>query len=80
MAQMGIFWAIHVSLTNSWLKYKDDCLQNGIATRDVMDLMEFMLSVSESSIKLEKLYIKRKRGRPEAQRTAKKEPGPSGSV
>ncbi|KRY10245.1 PiggyBac transposable element-derived protein 2 [Trichinella patagoniensis] len=73
------FWAIHVSLTNSWLKYKDDCLQNGIATRDVMDLMEFMLSVSESSIKLEKLYIKRKRGRPEAQRTAEKEPGPSRS-
>ncbi|KRY40630.1 hypothetical protein T01_12228 [Trichinella spiralis] len=41
------FRAIHVSLTNSWLKYKDDCLQNGIATRDVIDLMEFMLSVTE---------------------------------
>ncbi|KRX35505.1 hypothetical protein T05_14576 [Trichinella murrelli] len=71
MAQMGIF------LGNS--RVPDQQL-NGIATRDVMDLMEFMLSVSESSIKLEKLYIKRKRGRPEAQRTAKKEPGPSGSV
>ncbi|KRZ88615.1 hypothetical protein T08_3729 [Trichinella sp. T8] len=57
-----------------------DNSENGIATRDVMDLMEFMLSVSESLIKLEKLYIKRKRGRPEAQRTAEKEPGPSGSV
>ncbi|KRX18444.1 hypothetical protein T07_445 [Trichinella nelsoni] len=75
-----IFRAIQVSLTNSLLKYKDDYLQNGIATRDVINLMEFMLSVSASSFKLEKLYIKCKRGWPEAQRAAEKEPGPSRPV
>ncbi|KRY21063.1 PiggyBac transposable element-derived protein 2 [Trichinella patagoniensis] len=74
------FWAIHVSLTNSWLKYRDDCTKNGIEPENMMDLMTFMLSVSDSLIKLEKTYVTRKRGRPQAERTAEEEAGPSRSV
>ncbi|KRZ11487.1 PiggyBac transposable element-derived protein 2 [Trichinella zimbabwensis] len=74
------FWAIHVSLTNSRLKYKDDCTKNGIEPRNMMDLMAFMLSVSDSLIKLEKTYVTRKRGRPQAELTAEEEAGPSRPV
>ncbi|KRZ84541.1 PiggyBac transposable element-derived protein 2 [Trichinella sp. T8] len=74
------FWAIHVSLTNSWFKYKDDCTKKGIEPRNMMDLMAFMLSVSDSLIKLEKTYVTRKRGRPQAERTAEEEAGPSRPV
>ncbi|KRY40458.1 PiggyBac transposable element-derived protein 3 [Trichinella spiralis] len=77
MVQTSIFWAIHVSLTNSWLKYKDDCTKNGSATRNVMDLMEFMLSVSDSLMKFEKTYVTRKRGRRPSEPTAEEEVGPS---
>ncbi|XP_003369710.1 hypothetical protein Tsp_05119 [Trichinella spiralis] len=73
MVQTSIFWAIHVSLTNSWLKYKDDCTKNGSATRNVMDLMEFMLSVSDSLMKFEKTYVTRKRGRRPSEPTAEEE-------
>ncbi|XP_003369242.1 hypothetical protein Tsp_04665 [Trichinella spiralis] len=74
------FWAIHVSLTNSWLKYKDDCTKKGIKPRNMMDLMTFMLSVSDSLIKLEKTYVTRKRGRPQAELTVEEEAGPSRPV
>ncbi|KRZ50920.1 PiggyBac transposable element-derived protein 3 [Trichinella nativa] len=66
------FWAIHVSLTSSWLKYKDDCTKKGIEPRNMMDLMAFMLSVSDSLIKLEKTYVTRKRERPQANVRLKK--------
>ncbi|KRX74236.1 PiggyBac transposable element-derived protein 2 [Trichinella sp. T6] len=80
MAQTGIFLAIYVSLTNSWLKYKDDCTKKSIEPKTMMDLMTFMLSVSNSLIKLEKTYVTRKRGRPQAESTAEEEAGPSRSV
>ncbi|KAL1233915.1 PiggyBac transposable element-derived protein [Trichinella pseudospiralis] len=67
------FWAIHVALTNSWLKYKADCTKNDIEPRNIMDLMAFMLSVSDSLIKLEKTYVTRKRGRRPSAPTAEEE-------
>ncbi|KRX90820.1 PiggyBac transposable element-derived protein 2 [Trichinella pseudospiralis] len=74
------FWAIHVALTNSWLKYKADCTKNGIEPRNMMDLMAFMLSVSDSLIKLEKTYVTRKRGRRPSAPAAEEEAGPSNTV
>ncbi|KRZ43135.1 PiggyBac transposable element-derived protein 2 [Trichinella pseudospiralis] len=74
------FWAIHVALTNSWLKYKADCTKNGIEPRNIMDLMAFMLSVSDSLIKLEKTYVTRKRGRRPSAPAAEEEAGPSKTV
>ncbi|KRX58005.1 hypothetical protein T06_4736 [Trichinella sp. T6] len=44
-----------------------------------MDLMALMLSVSDSLMKLEKTYVTRKRGRPQAELTAE-EAGPSKTV
>ncbi|KRY40457.1 PiggyBac transposable element-derived protein 3 [Trichinella spiralis] len=55
----------------------DDCTKNGSATRNVMDLMEFMLSVSDSLMKFEKTYVTRKRGRRPSEPTAEEEVGPS---
>ncbi|KRX69409.1 PiggyBac transposable element-derived protein 2 [Trichinella sp. T6] len=74
------FWAIHVSLTNSWIKYKADCMKNGIEPRNMMDLMAFMLSVSDSLIKLEKTYVTRKCGRRPSEPPAEEEAGPSKTV
>ncbi|KRZ68528.1 hypothetical protein T10_3787 [Trichinella papuae] len=73
-------WTINVSLTNSWLKFKKDCTNNGIAPKNVMDLMEFMLSVSDSLIKLEKTYVTRKRDRPQTEHTDEEEVSPSRPV
>ncbi|KRY14741.1 PiggyBac transposable element-derived protein 3, partial [Trichinella patagoniensis] len=57
-----------------------DCTKNGSATRNVMDLMEFMLSVSDSLMKFEKTYVTRKRGRRASEPTAEEEVGPSRSI
>ncbi|KRX70199.1 hypothetical protein T06_4454 [Trichinella sp. T6] len=45
-----------------------------------MDLMEFMLSVSDSLMKFEKTYVTRKRGRRASEPTAEEEVGPSRSI
>ncbi|KRX12477.1 PiggyBac transposable element-derived protein 3 [Trichinella nelsoni] len=58
----------------------DDCTKKGIEPRNMMDLMAFMLSVSDSLMKLEKTYVTRKRGRPQAELTAEEEEGPSRPV
>ncbi|KRX49859.1 PiggyBac transposable element-derived protein 3 [Trichinella murrelli] len=57
-----------------------DCTKNGIEPRNMMDLMAFMLSVSDSLIKLEKTYVTRKRGRRPSEPTAEEEAGPSKTV
>ncbi|KRZ88442.1 hypothetical protein T08_16614 [Trichinella sp. T8] len=57
-----------------------DCTKNGIEPRNMMDLMAFMLSVSDSLIKLEKTHVTRKRGRRPSEPTAEEEAGPSKTV
>ncbi|KRX78792.1 hypothetical protein T06_3240, partial [Trichinella sp. T6] len=66
-------------LTSSWLKYKDDCTKKGIEPRNMMDLMAFMLSVSDSLIKLEKTYDAQARTAAN-ERTAEEEASPSRPV
>ncbi|KRY45324.1 hypothetical protein T03_10195 [Trichinella britovi] len=53
---------------------------NGIEPRNMMDLMAFMLSVSDSLIKLEKTHVTRKRGRRPSEPTAEEEAGPCKTV
>lgn len=55
---------VDFALSNSWIEYKQDCIETKIHKKDIMDLLEFRMHVSKSLIYKNKLVNVKKRGRP----------------
>lgn len=59
-----IFHLVDVSICNSWLEYRTDCADCGVAKKDVMDLLAFRMSIVDSLLQEGTVTPSRKRGRP----------------
>lgn len=58
-----IFHAVDMTITNSWLEYKEDMRRQQAPPRKLLDLLHFRMQIGESLIKVESTPS-RKRGRP----------------
>ncbi|XP_068084817.1 piggyBac transposable element-derived protein 3-like [Anabrus simplex] len=59
-----IFHAVDFAIVNSWLEYRQDARNAGLAQKEIMDLLDFRLRVAEAFVKVGNQFKGIKRGRP----------------
>nr|CAI5851207.1 unnamed protein product [Callosobruchus analis] len=59
-----IFHFVTMSITNSWLEYRQDAKLRNIPKKENLDLLSFTFSIAKSLAKCDRDVISRKRGRP----------------